>query len=527
MNIRRLLQVFFLYFVVLFTAIPAFCQQDLKTTELNVFKNGTYFIVKEGNLLIDNYVTKLELPPNPLLGTFWLTSSREISINKLVFITDTLKKTRPARTITDLLKSNKGKKARLIYRLDEKNISDISGTIQEVFTSSGLVKIKTADGKTAYLPSTDIKQLFVDENPSENITGDSTAYMARIEFNRNTKDTRIKLVYMQAGIQWFPSYNIKILNDKELQLELRALVENFAEIVKDAQLTLTVGDPNYKYGRTIEQFASPYLTSIGGNIGFNPYSTYQWQNTLGAAPATYTVTDNNADASYVDYQTYSTTGEKSGDLYMYDLGKVTIPRNSKASFQIFSQKIPYKDVYKVSLSDVTSFYTTRTINNDPERKFDVYHSLKLTNTTKDPFTTAPVFVMDEELRPLAQDEIKYAPLGSNVSVNLAKSPDLIVKNNEVEKTREERAKTIDKRSYTKVTITGTIDIQNTLDKKITLNADKSIMGNIIEVSDNGKIITAPNNSGLNQLTRAEWEINLEKNEKKAITYTYEAYILAY
>ncbi|MHC1706029.1 MAG: hypothetical protein AB9842_00770 [Bacteroidales bacterium] len=527
MNRKNFMQVFILLAMLCYFPFAVFGQGDLKTTELNVFKNGTYFVVKEGNVSIIDGVAKMELPPSPLLGTFWLSCSKEISINKLVFISDTLKRSRYARSITDLIKANKGKKAKLTYRLDEKNIGDITGTIQDYFVLSGLVKVKTGDGKTAYFPANDVKQLFIDDIPSETITGDSTAYLARIEFNRSPRDTRLKLVYMQAGIQWFPTYNIKIINEKELQLELRALVENFAEVVKDASLTLTVGDPNYKYGRTIEQFATPYLTNIGGGQAYNPFSSYQWQNTLNAAAPMARGMVESADKGYVDYQTYETEGEKTGDLYMYNLGKVTIPKNSKASFQVFSQKIPYRDVYKVGLGDVVNYYNNRTIYNDPERKFEVYHSLKLTNTTKDPFTTAPAFVMDEELRPLAQDEVKYTPLGGTVSVNLSKSLDIIVKNNEEEKNREERAKTIDKHSYTKVIITGSIDVMNTLNKKITINADKFINGKITEVSHNGKIIVQPVNNPLNPYTRAEWEVELEKNEKKTITYTYEVYIMVY
>jgi hypothetical protein len=527
MIINRLLQAVNLLICFTLPATLALGQQEMRTTELNVFKNGTYFVVKEGNLPIDNSVAKLELPPSPLLGTFWLTSAKEVSINRLVFITDTLKKNRPARNMTDLLKSNKGKKGKVVYRLDEKYTGEVAGTLQDYFSTSGLVKIKSIDGRTVYLPSSDIRQVIIDENPSETISGDSTAYMARIEFNRSPKDARLKLVYMQAGVQWFPSYNIKVLNDKELQLELRALVENFAEVVKDAQLTLTVGDPNYKFGRNIEQFATPYLTSIGTGMAFNPFAAYQWQNTYNAAPAMQESLAKGDQAVYNDYQVYETAGEKTGDLFMYDLGKVTIPKNSKASFQVFSQKIPYYDVFKVSLTDVVNYSNNLSIVNDPEHKFDVYHSLKLTNTTKNPLTTAPVFVMDEELRPLAQDEIKYTPLGSNVSVNLSKSPDIVVKNNEEEKNREERAKTINKHTYTKVSIQGTIDIVNTLDKKITVNADKSVNGTLVEVSDNGKIISKPTYNAINPYTRAEWEITLEKNEKKSITYTYEVYIMAY
>jgi len=503
----------------------AFSQGGLKTTELNVFKNGTYFVVKEGDVQIENGLSKVEIPKNPLLGTFWLTTTKDVSISKIVYMTDTLKTSRPARTMLDLIKANKDKRIRLSYRLDEKNYAEVAGVMVAFFDVSSLIKLKIADGKYAYIPASDVRQLYVDETPSEILKNDSTAYLARLEFNKNTGPARLKMVYMQTGIQWIPSYNIKVLNDKELQLEMRALVENFAEVIKDADLTLTVGNPNYKYGMAIEPFVNPYLTNLGGVQSASPIS-YKFQNTM-ARSMTMTAEAMPMDgADFQEYQVYDTEGEKTNDLFMFKLGKVSIPKNSKAGFPVFSQKIPYKDTYKVSLNDNINYAGNRSIYNDPNSKFDVYHSLKLTNTSKNPLTTAPVFVMDEALRPLAQDEIKYTAVGDVVTVNLSKSPDILVKNTEEEISREEKAKVIDKNTFNKITIKGTIVVQNLLEKTVTLNVDKTIAALITDVSDKGNIRKPPRYTGLNPSTTAEWEIPMTAGEKKTLTYTYEVYVNA-
>ncbi len=516
-----------LWMLVLITGVSVnlFSQHDLKVTQVNVFKNGTYFVVKEGNIPLTNGKGSLLIPTGPLLGTFWLTTPKDIAISKLVFIRDTIKTTRHARNIPDLLISNKGKKVKLTVRLDEKNYSEISGQLQDFFPATQIVKIRANEGKTVYLPASDLRQLSVEESPSEDMKADSVAYVARLEFSRNPSDTRIKMVYMQPGIQWFPSYNIKILNDKELQLELRALVENFAETLEEATLTLTVGDPNYKYGRTQEQFANPFLTQTQG-AAYNPYAAYMWQNTAAESVDEARMMTAKNDP-YNNYQTFQTEGEKTGDLFMFDLGKVSIPKFSKAAFPVFSHKVPYKDVFKVSLSDISNFLNTQQIVNDPERRFPVYHSLKLTNQTKDPFTHAPVFIMDEELRPLAQDEIAYTPVNTTVSVNLAQSPDIVVKNTEEEKSREERARTIEKHVYTRVLIHGTIEIHNTMPERVTVNADKTVNGLITEAGESGKITRLKTGNALNPVSQVEWELSLGTQEKKTITYDYEVFIRVY
>ncbi|MEI6575130.1 MAG: DUF4139 domain-containing protein [Bacteroidota bacterium] len=510
----------------LFVGISASSAQNgLKTTELNVFKNGTYFVVKEGEVQIDDGISKLEIPKTPLLGTFWLTTAKDASISKIVFMTDTLKSNRPARTIIDLIKANKDKKIRLNYRIDDKSYGEISGTMMAFYEVSSLIKLKTAEGKYAYIPAADVRHFFVDEVPSEVLKNDSTAYLARVEFNKNSGTSRLKMVYMQAGIQWIPSYNIKVINDKELQIEMRALVENFAEVIKDADLTLTVGNPNYKFGMAIEPFVNPFLTNLGGQASATP-KAYMYQNApMRASMMAESSVAAGAD-NFQDYQVYDTEGEKTNDLFMFKLGKVSIPKNSKATFPVFSQKLPYKDTYKVSLFDVINYAGNRTIFNNPDQKFDVFHSLKLTNTTKNPLTTAPVFVMDESLRPLAQDEIKYTAPGDVVNVNLSKSPDIIVKNTEEEQAREEKAKVIDKNTFNKITIKGSITVQNLLDKPLTLNVDKTVTAIMTDVSDKGNIRKPARYNGLNPTSVAEWELSLGSGEKKTLTYTYEVYVNA-
>ncbi len=520
----------FLSFVAIICAAGILYAQDpMKTTSLNVFKNGTYFVVKEGSLPLFNSKARLQIPKTPLLGTYWITTQKDITINKILFSTDTLKTSRPAQTILELLQANKGKKVKLFYRVDDKTTTEISGTLLDYFLPTNLVKIKTAEGRFGYFSANDIKQLFVEENPNENLKSDSTSYLANIEFNRDPKEVKIKLVYMQAGIQWIPTYNIKVLNDKELQLEMRALVENFAENINNADLTLTVGDPNYKFGRSTEPFANPFLSTIFAPTPSYGSRAYQFQNSMASAPAMNgyaPMAKAEAGTDYVDYNEYTTEGEKTGDLFMYRLGRVSVPKNSKASFQVFSQKIPYKDVYKVALGDVINYANTNYINNNPEQKFEVYHSMKLINATKNPFTTAPVFVMNEELEPLAQDEIKYTAVGGNVSVQLSKSPDITVKNTEDEKDRQEKVKIYNKVTYNKVIISGTIEISNLQEKEVVLNINKYVNALVTSASDNGTIKKPPRFDGLNPSSEIEWEIPMKANEKRTLTYFYEVYVYA-
>jgi len=179
---------YFLLVLSLMMAMPHVYSQDkLKTTAVNVFKNGTYFVVKEGNVPLTQGKYKLEIPKQPLMGTFWLTTQKDITVNRITYITDTLKINRPAGNMFDLLRANKGKKVRLNIRLDEKNYSEVTGVLQDYFVSFNTLKIKTSEGKTAYIPAGDVKQFFVEENPTENLQADSHSSPAKFETHRDVK----------------------------------------------------------------------------------------------------------------------------------------------------------------------------------------------------------------------------------------------------------------------------------------------------------------------------------------------------
>jgi len=508
-------------------------QQTLKPTQVNVFKNGTYYIVKEGTVYPKNSKVSVEVPNQPLLGTYWINTVKDVKVSKIMYETDTIKKWMTAQDIPDVVFANKGKKIKVGYKTDDKTYRETSGTLQDYFKSSGMLKIKTIDAKTIYILIANVFDFSVEDIPADKMLADSLTRTANIEFSKSLESTNLKLVYMQTGIQWIPSYNVKLISDKELQLEMKALVENSAEAIDDADLTLTVGNPQFFYGYQIDPIAQYNQTNISslytttGSYSFNKNMPVVQSNVYQAYTANES-TNNSAYGgntnNYADYSSYTTEGEKTNDLYMYKIGKVSLPKNTKTSFQIFANNLPYKDVYEVNISDIVNYSYNSYVGNDPEQKFDVYHSLKITNTSENPFTTAAVFVMDENLQPLAQDQMKYTPVGSDVSIQLSRASDVMVKNSEEEVSKTETTKKYANETYTKVILKGTVTVENLQDKKITLSVNKVLTAEITDVSDSGKIKKSGKYYGLNPNSEVNWEVALTAKEKKTITYSYEVWV---
>jgi hypothetical protein len=535
-------------------------QKELQPKQLNIFKTGTYFVVKEGSVSPQNKIWTMEMNVNPLLATFWMTGTKESEIDRIDFMYDSIPNKHTFNGYAELIKANKGKAVTLSYipgyqsynpytyeynyynysqpANNEKPIT-VSGTIDYYYTATGMVKIKLATGEYKLLNASSVIDVSFKESPKETVEYDSLSRVAKVTFKNAGAKMPVKLSYMQTGISWIPSYNVKIIDDKTLQIEMKALVENYAETMKDVDLMLTIGAMNFKYGTQTDALAQMYNTMIsGGTLG----STYNWNNASGLAAQSYAAPVTNYDISageyaldevtvanepvydYVNYSTYAVAGDKSNDLFTYKLGKTTLEYGVKSSFSIFSKNISYEEVYEATLWDQINYASTYQITNRDDQVIPVYHSLKLKNETTVPFTTAPVFVQDEKLQPLAQDEVKYTPVGSDVKIQLAQSPDIKIKNTEEEKSFEDRSKKYNNYYYKKIIIKGTVTVENLQDKSIKLDLTKNINGNIIAASESGKIKKTGVYSGINPQSKSDWEINIGANAKKEITYEYEVYI---
>lgn len=510
--------------------LGANAQKELKTTGINLFKNGTYFIVKEGNVAAPKGSWSMSMENfNPLLSTFWISTQKESPVNRIEYVTDTIKSTRPIANFFDALNANKGKKVRLTYTIGtaSTNVSNAKGTLENFYPATGMAKIKTQEGGFLFLNTSNIYELFFETEPNERVKSDSLARIARIVFDKEKSTLPIKLSYMQSGMNWVPGYSIKMLDDSKLQLSMNALIENFSEEIKDADLTLTLGAANFKYGQQIDPLAQFYINAgIGLSGGFGN-SNYNYQSTYSngyAAPTQSMVYGNDIATTYNEYNNYVTTGDKDEDLYRYKLGKVNIPKNSKTSFNIFATEIPYEDIYEINLSDIVNYATNQRIAINDNQTFDVFHSLKLSNTTSFPFTTAPVFVQDKNLQPLAQDQIKYTPTGAKVKVQLAKATDIQVKMTEEEVSSEEKAKKYNSYFYKRVTIKGTVKMENLQSKSVKVCVTKYVNGDMKTVSDAGAIKKSGQYNGLNPNSETEWTISLGKGEKKELTYQYDVFV---
>lgn len=501
-------------------------QSVLPMKKVSLFKNSTCLVSKEGQLKSKNGAFVLPVPTTALYGTYWIGSAKENMLKSVVFKSDTLKTESKAKFIDQLIRANIGKDAVLILQTGEKTDKTINGKILAFIPESGLVKIKDENGKITFISYLKIEYVTFASDNSE-YTNDSIARTATLKFEKNADNVSLQEYYLQQGMSWIPSYFLKLINDKEARLEMKATIENYAEDITDVETEVVVGSPQLYYGLMLDPISYDYMQSPvsstraaydrNDNLLLSNAMQQQVQTTGGYA-------ESQNIPSYFEAN-YETEGEKNNDLYYYNLGKITLPKNSKGMFPVFSSVLGYKDIYKADIGDKVNFASTQYCNNN-EDYCDVFHSIELKNATNFPFTTAPVMVLTDKGQFMAQDQLKYTPTGAVSIIKLSKAIDVVMKNNEEEVSRLENFKKIGKTTYHKVLLKGVITIENLQPKQVNIDVVKHVNGSVTN-EGNSKVKKQKTYNSVNAYSDLSWQVTLNAGEKKTLTYEYEVLFAPY
>jgi hypothetical protein len=488
-------------------------QQPLPLKRVTIFKNATALITKEGKANLKDGLARLPIPSEVLFGGYWLGVTKDNSIKSLTFQNDKLEKSELAKELWQHLAANVGKQVTL--SLSQKDEKTITGKIVSFEKEGMVVKIKQDNGKITLLNVQGVYQIDFSEEINKNYMEDSVRRMVLIQPEKAATELPLQELYMQAGINWIPSYLLKLKDDKVARLEMKATIENSVDDMTNAETELVVGSPQMYFGQRRDPITYDYMT-----VDVNPKASYeqpvQMMSNARVSGAMAEAADGAFDSEF------STEGEKSGDLYIYKIGKISIPKNGKGSYPVFATTVEYKDKYEGTIPDKTNYIYSRNCD-QTETNYDVFHSLELKNTASVPLTTAPVMVVNPKEQFLAQDLLKYTPVGGAVDVKLSKAIDIVMRNAEEETQRTDGAKKVNKQTYGRVVIKGVVNIDNFQSKEVTVIIKKNVNGGVLTQSDGGKTTKGNSHIDQNPNTTITWEVKLATNGKKALTYEYEVF----
>ena len=503
--------------------LPVHSQTILPVKKVTIFKNATAMVISEGAVATKNGSAVLPIPDQALAGTYFIGASKDNAVKNIVFKNDTLKKRTECNAVWQYLAGNVGKQATINYSPTANQDKALTGTIADFNLYTGMVKMKTENGKTSLLHSGLVYQVDFKEEGNSFYMADSIKRMLVLKPDKPTDNISLQEIYVSAGINWIPSYYLKLKDDKNARLEMKATLENYATDLKETEVELVVGAPQMINSGSMDPMTYDYITVNNFDNGGRGRGAYQKQYMQSNAMAVNALEEVAVADGFFGSE-FGTEGEKNGDMYIYKLGKINLPRSTKGAFPIFAGNVEYKDKYEGTISDITNYYNTRFCPQD-EKTFDVFHSLELKNISTVPLTTASVIVVNEKDQFVAQDEIKYTPVGALTNVRLSKAIDIIMKNTEEEKNREDATKKIGKVTYSKVHLKGVVNVENYQNKDITVTLTKSLSGTVNSSSDGAKVVKKNSYNYINPTSEIKWEVSLKANEKKALSYEYEVFFI--
>lgn len=498
-------------------AVSSNAQSQLPVKKVTIFKNATGMFLKEGNAPVKNGIVSMPIPQKVLFGSYFIGASKDNSIKNILFKNDTIHRPDKSRSVWQYLAGNLNKTVTIYYSPTDGIDKSATGKAVDYDLYSGILKFVTEKGNNLVMHAGKIYEADFKEDPSPTYMADSFKRMMILKPEKPANDIALQEIYMSSGINWLPSYYLKLKDDKTARLEMKATVENYAEEIRDAEVELVVGSPQMSKSGVNDPMTYDYITSaVYDNSGSYNYkqANYMQANAYAGSGAEI------AADGFFDSD-FNTQGEKLGDMYIYKPGKISVPNSSKGTFPIFASTVEYKDKYEGTISDITNYYSMKYCAQE-EKTFDVFHSLEIKNNSSVPLTTASVMVVNDKDQFVAQDEIKYCPVGSETNVRLSKAIDVVMKNSEEEKSREDNAKKIGKVNYSKVLLKGTINIDNFQKKEVTITITKSLSGTVT-ASNSNKVTKKNSYNYINPSTEIKWEVKLGANDKKVLTYEYEVF----
>jgi hypothetical protein len=540
---------------------------ELKTSAVAAFKNGLAFVVKQGDLRLEDGAGKIAPIPNATLGSLWLTPNDPgASLDEVIAYRYKVAAQQTLTSLAEVLLANAGKVVTVGYGNQKEYTGEIVGfreaehraaemvapqasaenpysAVSAAPTSAGSARVSPeflllkVEGKLLALYFRSITQVTLPADPVLQTRREEERKALRFKVRGATGHANLTMGYLENGLGWTPSYLVSLQNDQTAQVTMQAVVMDDAEDLKDADVFFVVGVPNFAYAHIpspmgLQQSLLDFMQAANRKdfAGAGRYSN--------ALMAQATVMDAEgvpsgtvSPAPGFEAAVNELAGGPEEDLFLYSRSGVTLVQGERATYNVFSASVNYEHVYQWDVQDqprVDGFGNVQNnqVSGAPDQadRNNIWHALRVKNTTKFPWTSAPAMVISGT-KPVSQDTLPYTPKGATSTLKLTISTDLRASHEEQEVDRQQNVQRRRGYNYDQVTVEGTLKIKNYKSKEVRLNIAKTLRGSVDSQTDNGKTEKLGEAIAVdNPMSRLTWEITLQPGEEKTIHYRYKIWL---
>lgn len=466
--------------------------EQLPVREITAFKDGHAYVVREAPLPAGSTSLVIDELPVPVLGTFWPFATGGASLVSAKAGTETVKETKTALDLRQVVKGNVGKDA-VVVAADKDQRERIEGRIVGVPARTGndaaegdLVLIATAAG-TRVVPLSLVRDVEVKGEFAAAVTTDEKRQRLTLSFAGGGDGATVGVMYVQQGFRWVPAYRVDIDGNGKASVQLEATLVNDLVDVSGVTVNLVIGVPKFAFADlrdpiSLQQEMAQVAASPA--YGFNSQVSNFLSNSIrtqagmpspnGAPSGPETPTDGNA----------------AEDLFVFTVRGVTLKKGERLVLPVASFELKYRDVYTLLVPFSPPLEVQYGLQGQQVVELakelaapKVMHVLRLRNDSKAPLTTAPALVLAGG-RVLAQGRMRYTPIGADSDLEINVAVDIGVKTADTEAGRQDDLRRNDG-TYGRVDMAGVVELRNSKREAVEIEVRRRVLGLVDEVGQGG------------------------------------------
>jgi hypothetical protein len=523
-----------------------------KLQQVALFKNGLGFFVSEVTIP-DNKDSFSFVPAAAAShGTFWVSCPAKVRLKSLVAEEIEREESLNVTTISELLKANVGHKVAVWLSADK---GTVTGTIKYFAEERDkpstdpyapgrmpeinrgyippyqplLIIVETDTNEVCINPQSIQRVDFIGSHGEKTFKQKSKSMQLTVKLNSSAGGQKFTESHLAKGITWAPSYIVDISDADKAMLAAKAVVINEACDLDTVTLQLVTGFPHLQFADVVSPLA------LKENLAQFLQALTRGQSQRGRPDVmsnvmTQSVSYRGSGVEGFAMPEYGTAeaGKVAEDLFFYPVENVQLKKGTVGYYPLFTESVSYKHIYQWNIPDYVNeqeryvYDQRREQQREPEE--EVWHCLRLQNSTKVPWTTAPAETVKEGLI-LGQDTLNYTPIKGETTLKITQAVSVKAEQTELEIDRKREALRMYGDYFDLITVQGKLSVTNFQEKAITLEIVKTLSGEVKSSEPEAQIESlAKGLLRMNALRKLTWTIELQPDERKELSYIYEVYV---
>lgn len=525
---------------------------DRRIVSAGLFKNGLAVVTEEVTVPGPG-VYRLEDPPVPLYGSWWVESGALVEVRALEEMVEV--PLSAGQQLDDLQRAMAGRRVELTlagdpvpvvgrvsvldepravqrewdreYRRDARNYwfgwtPAPSTRATDGNQPSPFLVLERDDGTTSLIDRSTIARVDLLEGLAQ-----QTKVVAKpvviLDVGKTSKGgTTVRISYLTKGIAWVASYRVDLSRPDRLVLAQQAVVRNELAGLTDTEIRLITGYPNVPFGRVTSPL-SPTTT----------WSDFFRQLDLGHDDG-HAVTSNVITQQAVAMPGVQATGGALPDvglggdgldLHEQSIGRRDLAEGESLIVRTGTGEAPYERIVEWLVPD-TRRADGRQVPGSEHSQFRAgngdgpWDAVRFANPLGYPMTTAVATVF-EDGRFQGQTTSPFTNPGSQVTLRITRALSLTTRTAEHEEDGERELVTVGGRTFRKVGVTGEVSARNHRGQAVTMVIRRRFSGELVEAGRDPSVIQLEEGVySVNRRNELVWTVEIPPGETATMSYRY-------